>query len=175
MKKFLLFVVLLAGIVAAAMGSFTLPSNYAPPLDGQVVSVATGTVLNGVKAALNDTAGTMILKSGDQYLFVWQYPGIGSGFWGINMSTAKAIDLVGIFKTTGNLANAKTVSDLITSLKSDGWVAVSGGSVSPLLVGIINAGRIASSAGATLGLFMVVPMGSQGNFLDWYHRYDIQS
>lgn len=180
MKKVFVFIALVVASFAAIANwgpSTTLPSNYAPPLDGQVVSIATGTVLDGVRAAIAGKAGTMVMVDplSQEYLFIWQYSGVGSGFWGINMSTAKAVDLLNIFKTSGNLANARTVSDLINGLKDAGWTVVPGASVPPLLATIINAGKVAASVDGTLGLFMVVPVNQQGLFLDWFSRYNVQS
>jgi len=153
--------VLLALTGVTACAAVQVPVNYAAPLAGEVVGIAPGTVVYGIRAALAQHAGTFILAEGENLLFVWCYEGCGSaGFWGVNTRTLATVDAGSLLR--GNLASAKTVSGLIDCLRQKGWADVAPGAVPAALAELVGA-RLA------LAPVMLFSVGAfpDGDFEGW--------
>jgi hypothetical protein len=127
--KLLLLVLILSN---TACGAVQLPSQSMAPLVGQVTSVNPGTVVYGIQAALSGEAGAAIYAKESCYLVVWTYrDSSAAGFFSINVE--------GVAQNTrnllsGNIANAKSVSELIGSLTAAGWSQVAPEMAPPMLV-----------------------------------------
>lgn len=136
-----------------------LPTNYAPPLPGQVVPVAQSTVLYGMRAALSGHAGTAILANGTRYLFVWSYSNGAAAFFGIDAGGV-TFSVTDTLRAGGQLANCKSVTELVTSLQSSGWARVAPGAVAPALV------QLAGSRLVNMPLMILTLPGAVEDLLD---------
>lgn len=149
-----------------------VPSNYVPPLDGQLVLVRSATVARGIIAASQGQAGTMILGNGNKFLFVWQYEGQGAAFFGVNADGMTFWDVFEAIRSGGELANAKSTNDLISAMKSNGWTQVNPVEVpSAIVIGARLLAAANTLAVSSLGLYMVVPQGGN-SIVPLFERYD---
>lgn len=152
MKKLLMFAVFLAGLAAMLFG------NFMPPANGEVYALQPGTTIWGIQNALAGRHDTMILTNGDSWLFVFRV-GESWGFSGINPSTLKGVDARSIFGN-GNVANAKTVGDVVDFLKTNGWVVAGKELVPKSIVGLVsNAVMDIGRLGSALTTFVYIPAG----------------
>lgn len=133
MKKVFVFALIVSLFLSGCTAAVQLPSNYAPPLVEDVVHIATGTVLNGIKACLNMACGAEILAKGNNYLFVWTFRDTATaGFAGITR-TGIPVDLSEAVRTGGNLVNSRTIKEVIDSLQANGWTKLHPGEVPIIL------------------------------------------
>lgn len=137
-----------------------VPSNV-PTFDTTVYYIAEGTVMRGIQQALNGAAGTGIYANGDKYIFVWSLRNVGVGFFGINAQNKDVFDVFKVISQGGNLTSAKNITDLLNTLKDNGWAKVSLTSVPPALSALVKGipGIIESMGGKLrpVPLFLVLP------------------
>lgn len=148
----LVFITLMTGCAA-------LPSNYIPPAPGTVVAVQQSTVLYGIRAALAGHAGTSILANGTRYLFVWTYEGGVAAFFGID-AAGSTFSVSDTLRAGGQLANCKSVKELVTSLQSNGWSRIAPEAVAPALV------QLAASRLVNMPLMILTMPGKVEELLD---------
>lgn len=127
-------------------------------LDGQVEALKVGSTVWGMQQAVAETAGTFRLMNKEgMVMFGWPLQN-GYGF-----------SLIDPVKTTirqymegsiGNFANAKTIQDLIGSLKESGWREVSASELPKTVIqGLSSAsGWLAGLASRTMPTFIFMPV-----------------
>jgi hypothetical protein len=124
MKTIFLIALVLSLLLSSGCAAVQMPSNYVPPLVGQVLHTATSTVLLGVEWCKSALPGTTVLTDGTHYLFVWANAGqTTGGFVGIT-KTGTYVDLTEAVKAGGNLVNSKSIKDVVSYMQSAGWTKV---------------------------------------------------
>lgn len=136
--KHIFLPLILVFALSGCMGAVQLPTNYAPPLPGQVVTIQPGTVMQGIKAALTGHPGTSIWACGKNVLVLWANEGQQTvSFFGVSTAGVE-MDMAKMLKDGGNLVNARSVSDLTASLKASGWEKVAPNAAPPILAKIVG-------------------------------------
>lgn len=142
------------------------PSSTMAPLAEQVVSVGPSTVQAGIRAALQGHAGTTILQCGEHILVVWTYTGQNSaGFFAVNAQTGQVVNAGDILRQGGNLANSRTVSDLVNALKASGWQNVVP-STAPAILAQLATSRLFNMP----VILLAVGVFGEGGFEEWFDQ-----
>lgn len=162
MKKLFLFVLALLGLGGLLFAS--LPINYSPPIVNSVVPLQSGSVLYGIRACVQGLPGTSIMSNGQYLVFVWTYPNQSAAAFFAVDSSGNAINFLEQIWKGGNYANVKTVSELISTMKANGWSLVTPEVISGTLLNMIGT-RVAS---APAMLFTVGVFGTDGDFSGWF-------
>lgn len=167
MAKIFLPIVFLS-LLLTACAAVQLPSSTMAPLTGQVLTVQPSTVIYGIRSALQGVSGTTILQSGENYLVVWSYSGQNcAGFFAVH-SSGQVLDAGALLKAGGNLANSKTVSDLVAALKANGWSAVAPGAA-PAILAELAGSRLISAPVILLAVGAFGPEGFEGWMEDTFY------
>lgn len=126
MRAVFLLALILSLLLASGCSAVQLPSNYAPPLVGQVLHVASSTVLQGIQWCKAALPGTTILldPTKTNYLFVWANTGqTTGGFVGVTKA-GEIVDLTQAVRSGGNLVNSKSIKDVVDYMRAAGWTDV---------------------------------------------------
>ena len=150
-------------LMLCALVSSCAPAGTAPMV-GEVVSLAPGSVMYGIRAALNSCPGTTILTDGTRYLFVWAYNGMGSaGFFAVD-GAGNPLQIADAIRKGGNLANVTSVTEIVTNLQNNNWVKVAPGAVPAALVELAGSRLVAAPV-------MILTVGTfPGGFNAWFER-----
>lgn len=139
-----LIVFLLAANIIAGCAS-------APIAEGQVIPLQPSATMQGIRAALNAAPGTAVLWKDNLTLVVWRVAE-GFGFACFDCSVGDPIAL--FFRLTGGKGNyvlPKTMSEITSALKQNGWQEVLGG--------IPTTVQTVVSSGAPVIGIMILPIG----------------
>jgi hypothetical protein len=163
MKSYSYFFVVLS-LVFVLLGSSCAAVQMAP-VSSEVLHIAPGSVLYGIKACLGSQPGTSIFTDGKHYLFVWAYKDMQAvGFFGLDYQ-GNSVNLSKVIEKGGNLVNSVSIKDIISNLQRNGWTTVDPSSFSTVLATVIGS-RIASSP---VVIFSVSVFGEEGNFEQWFN------
>ncbi len=154
----LVIALLLPSLVACA--GVVQPDAIAP-LDNQVVAIRLGCTLWGIQRAIAEKYDTMIMMKGNSFLFVWSVKDTWA-FAGINMDKMVHLSDFAQIGKNGNIVNAKTMGDLASYLKDNGWEVISASQL-PQIVKVGITASASAQAFAKLGhsftTFLVLPAG----------------
>jgi hypothetical protein len=147
--------------VMLAVLSSCAPAGTAP-LVGEVVSLAPGSVMYGIRAVIAHAPGASALTDGTRYLFVWCYQGGSAGFFAID-SLGNPLEIREALRAGGNLANVQSVSEIVASLRAGGWRDVAPGAVPAALVELAGSRLVAAPV-------MILTVGTfPGGFNAWFN------
>jgi hypothetical protein len=150
-------VLVAAALLWAMLGGIT--RGVAPAVDGNVYSLQLGSTLHGIRAALAEKSGTMILAKDDLILFMW---GVHDGwaFAGINAKTQSAVNVMKQVMAGANLVNINTMRDLAAFLKEHGFEVVTASQVPQVVHAAVGSstGWLARLAGS-MPTVLVLPVG----------------
>lgn len=148
-----MFLLQACGVTTAYQG---FPEAVAPP-DGQVLALQVRTAEYIVKQALSGVSSTKIYTDGNLYMFM-RYLGDGWGFVIVDTTNPDVTKTLG--DVGGNIASAKSVSDLTGYLLTNGWKAVTASQVPQGVKAVlVGAGNTLQTAATSLTSFIVVPAG----------------
>lgn len=143
---FLLFVMFLTGCVST------------PIPDGEIFVLQTGSTLWVIRQAILEKPGSLMLTKGDLVSFMHVMDD-GWAWVVVNVKDYKTISQLRDVGLTGNLANAKTLSDLTKFLMDNGWKVITSQDLPKYIIGI-PASQMIGWAGQVRGLlftFIYVP------------------
>ena len=141
-----------------------LVSSCAPavaPMPGEVVSLAPGSVMYGIRAVIAHAPGASALADGTRYLFVWCYQGGSAGFFAVD-SLGNPLEIREALRAGGNLANVQSVSEIVASLRAGGWKDVAPGAVPAALVELAGSRLVAAPV-------MILTVGAFPGFNAWFN------
>jgi hypothetical protein len=163
-SRFPIVMLLVLGMLLQGCAAATVPVNYAPPVDMQMMSVQATTVAYGIASCLADKGGTQILVNGEQIVFAWGYEWGTIGMFGIDLKNKTLVDMMAIVMRGGGLTNAKTAGDLLKWMQANGWQTVSGAALGEAMKTTILASLEAIVSAPFLALYLVLPVGEDGSF-----------
>lgn len=184
MKIWMKFPLIVFALLSVTLSSCAAATDILPPVSNTIASggvdlldgvyyINSTSVMWGIQQARAGAAGTSILQSAAnpaQFIFTWTIPKVGVGFFGIDLTSRSAIDVSVQIARGGQLASAKSVSDLINFLKGSGWTVVNGSAIPAEIRAAVDEGLIpsviaslATRAGSALTspLIFVLPAGIQ--------------
>lgn len=126
---------LVCALFLSACGAATTSSLS--PTAGMVYEVSRVITYNGLVNVMAGTEGSMILRNGEQYVFVWSVPGRGMAFYlidAVRLATINAKDARTVLGfQNAALASCTDTQCLITFLQDRGWVLTTAASLSQSL------------------------------------------
>lgn len=158
---------LLMSLFLGSCASLPATSPYAiPPVpaDGMVHAMNMGNVIWGMKAAIAEKPGTLIMMKDSQVLLMWSLKNRGWAFVAIDASNKLTLsNFVNVIGGRGNLINGKETQALIDVLKNNGWKAVSASQVPEVIkiaLATSSSWLTTMASNMTTFLFVVVPVNS---------------
>lgn len=164
--KRILFVLMIVALLVALPGC-AAASPFIPPVpEGQVWTMSAGSTIYTIKEALSGAHDTMILQSGNSYIFMKAWPNSG---WGAAMVTEAQNQVDGfyhIFSSKGNLISAKDAGGFVKAMMDKGWQLINPNQVSDAtrqaLKDLSLTGTLATAMKALMAGFFVCPIGVNG-------------
>lgn len=125
--KFLSLIVMISLVLSllSACSGGSVPVNYSPPPDGEVIPLRPETVLYGIRSAMQSKPGSEIWRNGTKYVVMWceRYGGM---FFFYDSATNKAgTALIDTIRKGGNLVNVRTYEDVKVALTDSGFSKIS--------------------------------------------------
>lgn len=166
MRKFVLSLFLFVFLLTACIGQ---PPQGPAMLPGDVLSLQLGSTLWGLRACIAEKVSTFIMVKDNMYLFIWPIAD-GWGFAGAYADKQAAIQNIDLI-LPGNFASAKSVGELTSHLKDNGWKVIAAAEVPQALKAAISAtgGWLAAMASDMVS-FLVLPASPLYD-LDYYRQY----
>lgn len=162
MKMRVIVLFLILGMLGSACAAISFPGAVIAPPGSEVYAVHIGSTVNGIRSAINMNAGTSILARKDLMMFVWTIEDAWA-FVTVSAKSGSPIKDLAIVSKAGNLVNCKTMKELISVLKMNGWKSVPASAVPNALKVAVNGATVAELmrwAGNTLSTFLVLPVGA---------------
>jgi hypothetical protein len=156
MKKLLVLMFAIGLVIVSLLGAI---KGAAPP-DGYVVGVQMGTTVWGMRQAILEKPGTMLMTKDNLLLFMWVIED-GWAFASVNLSSRAPVHDFAKIAGGGNYVNARTMADLVSHLEGFGWRVATAAEV-PVAVRIALTAQtswLVSLAG-NMPTFLVLPVGA---------------
>ncbi len=156
---FHLALILTALTLLTSCAAVSASNNNIAPQIGEVYAVQIGQTLWGMKQAVLEKAGTMILQKDNLLTFVWTVQD-GWCFAVLNSGSKTAVEDFAEIAKGGNMVNPRTMADLVSWMREHGWSLVSPGEIPAFIVTAIegSAGWLANIA-SNMTTFLVFPSG----------------
>lgn len=158
--KTIFMIALVLSLILSGCAAGQLPSNYAPPLLGQVYYVFPATVARAIESCRMALHGTSIYSDGVHYIFIQAREVeqtaivVGTTLKGV------VVDISETVKNGGNLVNSKSVQEVIDSLASHGYNKVDPNTV-PFVTAVVGVLR-------TMPILVISPAMIDGDIDQWF-------
>lgn len=133
----------------------SVPNNA--PIYGEVYAVQIGQTMWGMKQAVAEKAGTLIMQKDNMLTFIWSVKD-GWCFAVLNSGSHTAIEDFAQVAKGGNMVNPRTMSDLVTWMQEHGWNAVSSKEIPTYIVAAIESSAVwLANLASNMTTFLILP------------------
>lgn len=171
----IVMVLLAPSLVSCAGNAPNVIQDSIAPLNNQVIALQLGSTVWGMKQAMMNAPGTLLVMRDNCIVFGWAVKD-AFAFVGVNATTLEGSSTLEAVIGKGNVVNAKTMSEFSKFLAQEGFKPITAEQV-PEALRVILAGTT-STMGKFLGgykTFLVLPAGliPDGPTLDGYQKWQM--